>query len=434
MPANGLLLIAPVRAGMEESLRTTLNRLGNDIRGVRTPDPDDAARIEFTRSESIHFARLTLIDDPDREPGRKRLLFATDYDGSRERHVREVIALTQHPEAIWGCCEGYAGTEQFPEFVRRYTVAPATYYIAFRGGELGEFRYAIRLREDYHAWMADPRAGRVLRAWPALRFMIESLRWFVHLLSRPFDFVGRGLIAVAEVMGLMARMGIREVLGAALQINATLNRVWWIRIGNVLFRNRPTAPPHRYSQAEPHAPPNPTPPGYPPEDAVLQNQLTLLTEVRPEHRARLRAVLTLIDLHGRRLSPAGSLVGISTIHTVRWTLLDGDRRLLMVSNYDGTWENYIDEFAEMILSGLDALWSSAPDYPRAGAQDVAALKQFLRRHQAPANVFYSAYPETSVLNLNDDLEFGRWFGSTFQRLTAGRVPNEPATRELSARP
>jgi hypothetical protein len=80
----------------------------------------------------------------------------------------------------------------------------------------------------------------------------------------------------------------------------------------------------------------------------------------------------------------------------------------MVSNYDNSWEHYIDEFAEMILSGLDAIWSSAPDYPQAGAQDVAALKQFLRRHQCHAQLFHSAFDETSILNLKDSLEFATW--------------------------
>jgi len=134
-------------------------------------------------------------------------------------------------------------------------------------------------------------------------------------------------------------------------------------------------------------------------------------------------VLALIDLYGRRLSTPGSLVGISTIHTVRWALLDGGKRVLLASNYDGTWENYIDEFAEMILSGLNALWTSAPDFPLAGAQDVAALKQFLRSHQVAANVFYSAYPATSVANLKQDLEFAFWFGWLVRHLTHGQKPD-----------
>jgi hypothetical protein len=71
----------------------------------------------------------------------------------------------------------------------------------------------------------------------------------------------------------------------------------------------------------------------------------------------------------------------------------------MASNYDGTWENYIDEFAELILSGLDSIWDSSYSFPELGPQDVAAFKVFLRCHQVPANVFYSAYPAATVQNI-----------------------------------
>lgn len=410
MPANGILLLAPVRHGFEEALRLTLNQFGNDIRGTHTFDVATAPRIHFTRSQTIHFARLTLLGDPERGSDRRRLLFATDYDGSWDAHVCEIITLTQRPEAIWGCCEGYSGPEHFADFVRCHTIAPGAHYIAFRGEALERLREAIRMRERFQGWLGDPDTSRSRWALPDLLFIGETVRDALRAVIEPVDAVRRWTLAIFELVRLMARLGLREVVRAALQINATLNRIGWIRVTNQLFHNTPTTPPSSFSQADSLSPPNPTPRGYPPEDAILQNQLTLLTDVRPSHLPRLRAVLALIDLHGRRLSPSGTLVGISTIHTVRWTLIDGGKRLLMVSNYDGTWENYIDEFAEMILSGLDALWTPAPDYPLAGAQDVAALKQFLRRHQAPANVFYSAYPESSVLNLKDDLEFARWFG------------------------
>jgi hypothetical protein len=100
-------------------------------------------------------------------------------------------------------------------------------------------------------------------------------------------------------------------------------------------------------------------------------------------------------------------VGISTIHTVRWAILDDGKRLLLASNYDGPWQNYIDEFAELILSGLDAIWESSHGYPESGAQDVEALKNFLRCHQAPANAFYSAYPDATLLNILDARQIER---------------------------
>ena len=120
--------------------------------------------------------------------------------------------------------------------------------------------------------------------------------------------------------------------------------------------------------------------------------------------AQLQAVLEVIDLYARRLAAQGSLVGIATIHTVRWAVIDGGKRLLMVSNYDGTWENYIDEFAELILSGLDAIWEGSYGFPQLGAQDLAAFKDFLRCHQVPANVFYSGYPAGTVASIVDALQ------------------------------
>jgi hypothetical protein len=84
---------------------------------------------------------------------------------------------------------------------------------------------------------------------------------------------------------------------------------------------------------------------------------------------------------------------------VRWVILDEGRRLMLLSDYDNSWESYIDEFAEMILSGLDAIWGSSLGYPPDGARDVPALKRFLRTHQVRAEVFYSAYPDDTVLNI-----------------------------------
>ena len=199
---------------------------------------------------------------------------------------------------------------------------------------------------------------------------------------------------------------------AARQVNATLDRVWYIWLFNRLTLNRYRSPEQPYSSAPVDTVADCAPAseedevvsysaweGAPVEDLVSQNQLTLVTVVEPEQLGKLQAVLEVIDLYARRLAEQGSLVGISTIHTVRWALLDGGKRLLLASNYDGTWENYIDEFAEMILSGLNAIWDSSYSFPELGAQDLAAFKHFLRCHQAPANVFYSAYPSATVQNI-----------------------------------
>lgn len=413
MPDRGLQVLAPVRPGREEALREVLNAFGHDVRGVRSPP--DAPRVEVERMPCLHFFRLALLEDPDGGPGRKRLLLATDFDGTLEAHVASLASLTRGAESIWGACEGYPGPGGLGTFIEAHTLRPDAYYLAYPGVSLGRCRGALSLLDRFEQSLAHARAAEVYREWPDVRDLIEWVSVPGRALSRAGVAGWRAVRGGSEVVSLMRGLGVSTVIEAAKRINATLDRVGWIRASNRLLGNGPSPRRHAYSEVMSGPPPAMDAHGGPPEDVILQNQLTLATEVMPGGLAVLRAVLGLIDIFARRLSPPGSLVGIGTIHSVRWTLLDGGRRLLMVSHYDGTWESYIDEFAEMILSGLDALWSSAPDYPMAGAADVPALKAFLRRHQVPANAFYSAYPEATVTRVGDGLTFERRWGRLILR-------------------
>lgn len=399
MPSSGLIVIVGVQPGCEARLRSILNRIGNDIKGKRLVDAAPEPHIDFPSSRTIHFARLALLEDPGRGPERKRLLLATDYDGNWRAHVLELLALTSDPDAIWGCCEGYAGRDRFLQFVREHTVKPQAYYIAFRGIALARIRRLLILRAESTA----PPSNQ-----PPSAFVASGMRIADDLMRLP--------LAGIEVPGVLLRRGPLTTLSAARHVNATLDRIWWVWWFNRLTLNSFRASPIRYSSAridtaarcvpvqkEDEITPSAAWDGTPPEDVVFQNQLTLVTVVRPAQLAQLLAVLAVIDLYARRLAAQGSLVGIATIHTVRWAVIDGGRRLLLISNYDGTWENYIDEFAEMILSGLDAIWGSSYGFPKLGAQDLAAFKDFLRCHQVPANVFYSGYPAGTVLNIADAL-------------------------------
>jgi hypothetical protein len=399
MPSNGLIVIAPVKPGADARLRATLNAIGHDVKGKRLKVGVLEPHIDFLASRTIHFARMALLDDPNVGPGRARLLLVTDYDGSWGDHVKDLFRITAQPEEIWGCCEGYTDGDRFPVFIRRYTVRPQAYYIAFRGVTLEHIRSALAARAKSTAPQLNLPPGSLTASILAI---------FGDLLRFPFAFL--------DVPGILWRRGPVNTLLAARRINATLDRVWWARLFNLVTLNQYPPPPHRYSSAPVDtaagcAPATPEDEvtreadrdQAPAEDAVAQNQLTLLTVVRPDQLPRLRAVLDLIELYARRLTEQGSLVGISTIHTVRWALIDGGERLLFASNYDGTWEAYIDEFAELILSGLDALWEGSYGFPELGAKDLAALKHFLRCHQVPANVFYSAYPAATVPNISDAL-------------------------------
>ena len=71
MPSGGLIVIAAVKPGCEEPLRTTLNRIGNDVNGKRLANGVREPHIDFPSSHTIHFARLALLPDADRGPDSK---------------------------------------------------------------------------------------------------------------------------------------------------------------------------------------------------------------------------------------------------------------------------------------------------------------------------------------------------------------------------
>jgi hypothetical protein len=395
MAPTCLTVLAPIRRGHDAALRDTLREVGDDITGQRRPPAAGRSPIDFVRTRGVHFARFAILDDPDRGPGCVRLLYSSIYDGSIAEHLAELVDVTSNPDAIWGACEGYTGAAAFPSFIASHALEPDAYYAAFRDETVSSVRRAVLDRE------------RTAAVTPA------STRGFRDRVIGMLAFVRRAAPIVLDVARAVARFGLRDVLSATRGITASLDRYVVFRSLNWITRNR--MPPRRspFSSVAldncmapvPLAPADEIPstlaavPAAFREDVITQNQLTLVTVIEDGGADRVRVVMSAIDSYARRLAPPGALLGISTIHFVRWLLIDDGRRLLFLSDYDNSWENYIDEFAEMILSGLDAIWGTAPGFPPDGARDLPAFKRFLRCHQVPSDAFFSAYPDETVLGI-----------------------------------
>jgi hypothetical protein len=93
------------------------------------------------------------------------------------------------------------------------------------------------------------------------------------------------------------------------------------------------------------------------------------------------------------------------LHFAHWSLIDNDTRLLFLTNYDGSWENYLDDFIGKAAVGLTAIWSNTLNFPRTsflvlgGARDERKFKAIARTTQAYTNVWYSAYPALPVTGI-----------------------------------
>jgi hypothetical protein len=155
------------------------------------------------------------------------------------------------------------------------------------------------------------------------------------------------------------------------------------------------------------------------EDFEVQNQMTLITPIKPGwlRLFALRAVCWVIQQRATYVDTHGSLGGIPSIHFAHWNVIDGGRRLLFCSNYDGTWESYLGEFIDRGASALTAIWSNCIEFPRTrllmigGARDEQRFKEWIRRFQIPTQVWYAAYPHLSVQNIQNSSEIRAGFST-----------------------
>src|SRR5205085_3454760 len=102
------------------------------------------------------------------------------------------------------------------------------------------------------------------------------------------------------------------------------------------------------------------------EDHGVQNPFTSAGFLKPGVFRRLTASVVLwgTDFLTRHVFNHASLIGVTTIHFARWVFLDEKRRVIFASNYDGSLENYMDDFIDKIAWGLNDTLSNGVGYPR----------------------------------------------------------------------
>lgn len=117
--------------------------------------------------------------------------------------------------------------------------------------------------------------------------------------------------------------------------------------------------------------------------------LTVITPIDPEKLDTLKQVLAAVQAN-----PSSSIARISTIHFARWVIIDDDCRLLFTSNFDGSFEDYIQDFVREIPEGLDRIWGNCIGYP--GSVPIDGFFDYINAHKFSNNTFYAAYPHLTV--------------------------------------
>jgi hypothetical protein len=355
----------------------------------------------FARLTTTHFARFVLLDravDLDGKPIDAQLVYMSDIDEPLDRHLDELLA-GEGVDRIFGHCEGYPGTDPVA-WLREHIVRADAVYVNTIKRTVRQVQREAQLHDAIEAFLDGASVDWSTRSPEDVRAAIQD---FVN--SQPALAWARAELPAAslvdrarEVAGALrlptALLAASPVLVPALPLWALLLRVHELR--DPSDHAKPSEEHVRELSAL--------------EDRFAQNPFSAIGYVKPGlfRHFTTKGVLTLIDYAARYVFNNGSLAGVKTIHFARWVFLDDGRRLIFASNYDGSLESYMDDFIDKVHWGLNAAFSNGVGYPKTtfllsgGAADEEAFKNYLRCHQIPTQLWYSAYPDLTSANISNN--------------------------------
>jgi len=97
---------------------------------------------------------------------------------------------------------------------------------------------------------------------------------------------------------------------------------------------------------------------------------------------------------------------LSLIHYARWVIIKPNQfphlddsqpkedltysYMLFFSNFNGSWDQYVDSFHTSIPGGLDLIWLKSVGYPK--SSPLAPFHRYITYNQIWTNHYYNAYP------------------------------------------
>jgi hypothetical protein len=390
----GLTVVAPVKESALESLQNTLQEIGID--------PAHNALLPFGRLKGIHFARFLLMEattDLDGLPIPPQLVFMVDWDAPVEERLRELVDVGHAGlDLLFAACEGYSGggRDAVADFLRQRAIPNAAYYVNTVGLAADRVVREATLRdglEDYLDTEDGLRNGSIPDVRSALVRWVEgnpALSWAMQPPSPPSEAWRWRELAHMIVVPLIGLILLPLIL-VALPFFLIALRIHENREPSIDVRPDP----RRLAEMEAR------------EDHGPINPFTAVGPVKPGLFRSMtgRIVLFLTSYGVRHVFNRANLAGIKTIHFARWVFIDGGRRVIFTSNYDGSQDSYMDDFIDKIAWGLNAVFSNGYGFPPTrwllfgGARHEREYKRFLRSHQLPSQVWYTPYPNLSALNI-----------------------------------
>ena len=404
-PQSNFMVLAQIDPKRETELRRLLASM-NDAPGRVNPNNP---LVPFARFETLHVARLLILDDKTTGDARiyglpprkfpRYLAFLGDMDGEEEAFLEELASRASDGlRAIFSCCQGFTADTDLVQWMSRHRSPSIANYVNCRGRTVRQIREEEALREMLEDHLAAN--APELQSLPP-REIHTRLGRFIDVEK------SSGRLTLSDAKATPIGWSVRKALhliGIPLVVLLASPLLLVVSPFYLFFlRQQEKSDPElcptvdqAYSDELALS-----------EDHGVTNSFSAMGSLKPG----LVRILTIIGVLGTvnyaalHVVRAGRLGRIRTIHFARWVFLDDRKRMVFFSNYDGSVESYMDDFINKTGFGLNASFSNGIGYPRTnwlvmeGCADERKYKEFLRRHTLPTQVWYKAYPGLTAVDL-----------------------------------
>jgi hypothetical protein len=412
-PQANFMVLAPIDPAREAELRALLDSMNDSPGQLNTSNP----LVPFAQFDALHFARFVILKDGTLNDTRAcgggpvptyplYLTFLGDIDGEVDGFLAELVARAGDGlRKIFSCCTGFSAQTDLVRWMKAHEAPPIAAYVNWRGRTVRQIQEEAALREALETHLASNASE--FRGLPAreahakLRKFLEvemasgrlkltpeaatPIGWWIrnalHLISVPLLFLLL-LPLLILLLPLLILIALIYIFCLRRLEKSDLELCWRVD--------------QAYSDGLSLS-----------EDHYVTNQFVAMGSLKPGLVRLMTAigVLSTVNYAARHFVRHGRLGRIRTIHFARWVFLDGKKRMVFFSNYDGTVESYMDDFINKTGFGLNAVFSAGIGYPRVnwlvldGCGDEQKYKDFLRRHTLPSQVWYKAYSGLTAIDL-----------------------------------
>lgn len=410
MDQAAFTIVSPIPADKVQDIKDRLEKTG-----IATGQ-GSAFPFSTHKYDRLHYCCFLVLNDEDKTP---LLVFEGNIDGPKDEFFAQLVQndLTFLRE-VYGLCKDFpSDAGDVVQYLQDHDEGYNAFYVGKPGRTVTQIMQEETLRVGIEKHLdRNPELHQM--SPEEVRSNIQDFArsyfpWAEQIPDKPWQVrFGKWLIGLA-LLGVVAIL-----VGSTGYFGKMVQHVSWVVVGLVIFsliylKYRES----RDKQAEVDWKQDHIKDIQANEDKMLQNHLTSITEIKAGlgRGIGLRVILSLINFAARFYFFSGNLGGITTIHFARWRIIDGGRRLLFFSNYDGSWENYLGEFIDQSSLGLTAVWCNTEldkdkGFPKTGflflsggSRDEQRFKAYARSSQRKEHIWYSAYPHLSIKNIINNM-------------------------------